>query len=102
MNGDDFHKAILNQSGKIAMGAFAPQDDFDDISSIYTAANARNEKLESTMKRVRDRDERLSAMEDLDDINKQMNNPNFLDHDENNDLRMITEKDEELLSLIHI
>ena len=43
MNGDDIHNAILNQSGKIAMGAFKPQDDFDDISSIYTAANVRNE-----------------------------------------------------------
>ena len=43
MNGDDIQNAILNQSGKIAMGAFKPQDDFDDISSIYTAANVRNE-----------------------------------------------------------
>ena len=50
------------------------------------------------MKRVRDRDEKLSAMEDLDDIHNQMNNPNFMDPGEvNNDLRMITEKDEELL-----
>ena len=56
MAGDDFSK-ILNKP--------QPQDnkdqqDFDDISSIYTAHNNNNNVLENTLKRVRDRDLAMS------------------------------------------
>ena len=63
MNGDDGTN-ILNASGKIALGADEDRQklkqDFDDISSIYTMANERNNRLENTLKRVRDRDIALS------------------------------------------
>lgn len=71
MNGDDMSQ-ILNRSGKIALSIFREkeelQQDFDDISSIYTMANAHNDKLQSTLKRVKTRDYALSVMEENEEL----------------------------------
>ena len=71
MAGDDFGKVLNNKledDQKV-------RDDFDDISSIYTA-NQNNNALENTLKRVRDRDLALSAMEEQEEFkyfNKEIN-----------------------------
>lgn len=70
MNGDDATK-ILNQSGRICMDAIENaklNQDFDDISSIYTAANAQQEHIGRTIRRIKNRDELLSNFEDREDI----------------------------------
>ena len=51
------------------------EQDFDDISSIYTA-HRNNNVLEDTLKRVRNRELALSQMEENEEftyINKQIN-----------------------------
>jgi len=63
MAGDDFGKVLNNKiedDQKV-------RDDFDDISSIYTAQQ-NNNALENTLKRVRDREVALSAMEEQEDF----------------------------------
>lgn len=107
MNGDDMSK-FLNQSGRIRMDLVndkKQQQDFDDISSVYTAANAQNEHLERTLKRVRNRDELLSNLDERDDIgflNNQLENNEYHQIDEtpqehDNSQYLPTEKDEEVL-----
>ena len=71
MAGDDFSKALQ----KSAVRNDNDQD-FDDLSSIYTAHN-NNNMLENTLKRVRDREIALSQMEEQDELgflNKQLGN----------------------------
>ena len=60
--GDDFSKILDRQAKRVDQGV-----DFDDLSSIYTA-HARNDILESTLKRVRDREVALSAMDEMEDV----------------------------------
>ena len=59
MAGDDFGKILAKQP----QNNFADQQDFDDLSSIYTA-HQNNNMLENTLKRVRDREVALSQMEE--------------------------------------
>lgn len=58
MNGDDFSK-ILNQNRMEE--AKNIQQDFDEISSIYTA-HGLNQNIDATMKRVRNRDMILDSL----------------------------------------
>ena len=85
MNGDDMSQ-ILNRSGKIALSIFKEKEalerDFDDISSIYTMANQHNDKLQSTLKRVKTRDYALSVMEENDEIRELNNQIGHLQIDE--------------------
>lgn len=87
MNGDDATK-ILNQSGRICMDAVQNAkraQDFDDISSIYTAANAQQEDIGRTMRRIRNRDELLSNFDDHEDIgylNAELEHHNRIDEQE--------------------
>ena len=73
MNADDFSKVlgqndhIIGQDGREKL-----QQDFDDISSIYTAHGLQN-NIEKTMKRVQQRDMYLDNLDDQDDI-KNLNN----------------------------
>jgi len=74
MQGDDLNKLIEGSTTALEQ----VKDDFDDISSIYTAHAANKLNLENTLKRrVKDRQLRLSMMhdgeaEDILNINKQI------------------------------
>ena len=75
------------------------EQDFDDISSIYTA-HKNNNVLEDTLKRVRNRELALSQMEENEEftnINKQINHLQMLDEaDEiNNSHNSISKNEEE-------
>ena len=64
--GDDFGK-ILDRKAVVKEDTMK-KNEFDDLSSIYTA-HARNEDLENTRKRVKNRENRLSLMAgDFEDI----------------------------------
>lgn len=62
MAGDDFGKLLERKPIKPDNAA----NDFDDISSIYTT-HAKNDLLESALKRVKDREQTLSVMEEMED-----------------------------------
>lgn len=75
MNGDDFSK-ILNQHRREELNNV--QQDFDDISSIYTA-HGLNKNINATIKRVRNRDMILDSLnqsleenEDISALNQQI------------------------------
>ena len=90
MQGDDFNKLM---TPKVDGDDQKVKDDFDDISSIYTN-RLNNNVLEDTMKRVRDRDIALSAMEEQEEFqyfNKQIN---YLQIDENEEINADIEKKE--------
>ena len=67
MNGDDMSQKILNQSGKICLDALEidkAKRDFDEISSIYGAAQIQNSEIELTWRKIQKRDIVLSQMDD--------------------------------------
>jgi len=65
--GDDFSK-VLDRKAQQQKEDLLKKNEFDDLSSIYTA-HARNEELENTMKRVKKREKQLSLIAgDFDDI----------------------------------
>lgn len=94
MNGDDFSK-ILNQNknDRYMGGQEKIQQDFDDISSIYTAHGLHN-KVEQTMKRVRHRDiilDNFDEKEDIMKLNKEIDNLQITEEkDENEDSHRIS------------
>jgi len=77
MQGDDLNKLIHGSTAALVQ-VEQVKDDFDDISSIYTAHANNKATLENTLKRrVKDRQLRLSMMhdgeaEDILNINKQI------------------------------
>ena len=92
MAGDDLNKFIPKKQE-------AEEQDFDDISSIYTA-HQNNNVLEDTLKRVRNREIALSQMEENEEfnyINNQINHLQQLDeadeiNNSNNSLSGIEEQ----------
>ena len=69
MNADDFSK-VLGQNDHIIGqqdGREKLQQDFDDISSIYTAHGLQS-NIEKTMNRVQKRDKFLDTIDDQDYI----------------------------------
>ena len=64
MASDDFSKIINKQIPKVTDGFDQKlKEEFDDISSIYTT-RLNNNVLENTLKKVKDREIALSAMEE--------------------------------------
>jgi hypothetical protein len=64
MASDDFSKIINKQIPKVNDGFDQKlKEEFDDISSIYTT-RLNNNVLENTLKKVKDREIALSAMEE--------------------------------------
>ena len=95
MNGDDFSK-ILNQKNERKQKDEAReklQQDFDDISSIYTAHGLHN-KVEETMKRVKHSDMILDTLDEKEEIIKLNKEINYLqieeDKAEHDDSRVIS------------
>jgi hypothetical protein len=83
MNNDEMTTKILHQSGQI-YNNFMQNDkqakDFDEISSIYDVAKVTHDDLGKTLRRIKNREEILSNMdEDIGYINRELDGQNRIE-----------------------